>query len=62
MDKTQETYNFIEKYIAQNNYPPTIREMCDSLKLDSTSSVSYHLNKLEKQGKIIRNASKKNMS
>lgn len=58
MDKTQETYDFIEKYISQNNYPPTIREMCDSLKLDSTSSVSYHLNKLEKQGKIIRNASK----
>ena len=58
MDKTQETYEFIEKYIMTNNYPPTIREMCDSLKLDSTSSVVYHLKKLEKMGKITRDASK----
>lgn len=58
MDKTQETYEFIEKYIMANNYPPTIREMCDSLKLDSTSSVVYHLKKLEKMGKITRDASK----
>ena len=43
MDKTQETYEYIEQYIFKNNYPPTIREMCDHLKLDSTSSVVYHL-------------------
>lgn len=54
MNKTQEVYNYIEKYIMQNNYPPTIREMCDKLKLDSTSSVVYHLKKLENMGKITR--------
>jgi len=58
MDKTQETYEYIEKNIFKNNYPPTIREMCDHLKLDSTSSVVYHLKKLEKMGKITRDASK----
>jgi len=58
MDKTQETYEYIEQYIFKNNYPPTIREMCDHLKLDSTSSVVYHLKKLEKMGKITRDASK----
>ena len=58
MNKTQETYEYIESYIAKNNYPPTIREMCDYLKLDSTSSVVYHLKKLEKLGKITRDASK----
>ena len=58
MDKTQEVYNYIEKYIMQNNYPPTIREMCDKLKLDSTSSVVYHLKKLENMGKITRGENK----
>ena len=58
MDKTQEVYNYIEKYIMQNNYPPTIREMCDKLKFDSTSSVVYHLKKLENMGKITRGENK----
>lgn len=58
MDKTQETYDFIVSFIQQNNYPPTIREICSSLKLDSTSSVVYHLKKLENAGKIIRDGSK----
>lgn len=58
MDKTQEVYEYLEKYIFKNNYPPTIREMCDHLKLDSTSSVVYHLKKLENMGKITRSENK----
>lgn len=58
MDKTQELYEYIEKYIYQNNYPPTIREMCEQLKLDSTSSAVYHLKKLENMGKIYRSGNK----
>lgn len=58
MDKTQEVYEFIEQYIFKNNYPPTVREIGEQLKLDSTSSVVYHLKKLEKAGKISRDGSK----
>lgn len=58
MDKTQEVYEYIEQYIFKNNYPPTIREIGEQLKLDSTSSVVYHLKKLEKMGKISRDGSK----
>lgn len=58
MDKTQETYDFIASYIANNKYPPSIREICSNLKLDSTSSVVYHLKKLEKMGKITRSDNK----
>ena len=54
MDKTQEVYEFIEEYIYKNNYPPSIREIGEKLKLDSTSSVVYHLKKLENMGKISR--------
>lgn len=58
MDKTQETYNFIASYIETNKYPPSIREICSNVKLDSTSSVVYHLKKLEKMGKITRSDNK----
>ncbi len=58
MDKTQEVYEFIEQYIFKNNYPPTIREIGEKLHLDSTSSVVYHLKKLENKGKILRSGNK----
>lgn len=58
MDKTQEVYEYIEQYIFCNNYPPTIREIGEKLKLDSTSSVVYHLKKLENMGKIVRSENK----
>ena len=58
MDKTEQTYNFIVNYIERYKYPPTIREICDNLNLDSTSSVVYHLKKLEKMGKITRSNNK----
>ena len=58
MDKTTETYNFIVSYIERYKYPPTVREICKNLNLDSTSSAVYHLKKLEKQGKITRSDNK----
>lgn len=58
MDKTQETYDFIVSYLEDKKYPPTIREICDKLHLDSTSSAVYHLKKLEKLGKITRSNNK----
>ena len=32
MNKTEEVYNFIEEYISINNYPPTVREICEKMK------------------------------
>lgn len=58
MDKTQETYEFLASYISKNKYPPSIREICSNVNLDSTSSVFYHLKKLEKMGKITRSNNK----
>lgn len=58
MNKTQEVYEYVEQYILKNNYPPTIREIGEKLNLDSTSSVVYHLKKLENLGKISRNENK----
>ncbi len=58
MDKTDETYNFIVSFQEKYGYPPTIREICTNVGLDSTSSVHYHLKKLEKSGRINRTDNK----
>ena len=58
MDKTMQTYEYLVSYIERYGYPPTIREICINVGLDSTSSVVYHLKKLEKMGKITRSNNK----
>lgn len=45
---------FIDQYIAENGYPPTIREIGDASDTDSTSVVNYNLNKLNVEGFIER--------
>ncbi len=45
---------FIDQYIADNGYPPTIREIGDASDTDSTSVVNYNLNKLNEEGFIER--------
>ncbi|MBR2969616.1 MAG: transcriptional repressor LexA [Clostridia bacterium] len=58
MDTTQQVYEFISSYIRSNRYPPSIREICTHIGLDSTSSAVYHLKKLESLGKITRSNNK----
>ena len=58
MNKTMQTYDYLVSYIDKFGYPPTIREICINVGLDSTSSAVYHLKKLEKMGKITRSNNK----
>ncbi len=46
--------SFLTKYIRENGYPPTIREMVYHLKLKSTNSVKKYLDILERKGYIKR--------
>ncbi len=57
--KEKEVFDFVENFIKNNGYPPTIREICISLKKKSTKSVFFHLLNLEKKGYIERS---KNLS
>lgn len=57
--KEKEVFDFLENFIKNNGYPPTIREICLSLKKKSTKSVFFHLLNLEKKGYIERS---KNLS
>jgi repressor LexA len=45
---------FIETFITQNGYPPTIREIGEAVDIASTSVVNYNLNKLVERGFIER--------
>ena len=58
LDKKEELLNFIKTYVDENGYPPTVREMCRAIKVNSTSTIAYHLSKLEDSGSIKKNPNK----
>ncbi len=53
-DKQLEIYELLKKEIRKNGYPPSVREICKSMNLKSTSTVHLHLTALEKKGFIKR--------
>lgn len=52
MTGLEKVYNFIVKFITENCYSPSVREICEGTGLSSTASVSDHLMELELMGKI----------
>ena len=57
-DRQNEILDTIKKYIAQNGYPPTVREIGTILNLSSPATTHFHLNRLEKKGYIKKGKSK----
>ena len=53
--KEEQLLTFIKDYLNDNGYPPTVREMCKAVKVSSTSTIFYYLNKLENSNKIKKN-------
>ncbi len=56
--KEEELLAFIKNHQEEFGYPPTIREMCRAIKVSSTSTISYYLNKLETSGLIKKSPNK----
>lgn len=56
--KQQEILDYIKDEILKKGYPPTVREICETVSLKSTSSVHSHLESLEKNGYIRRDPTK----
>lgn len=54
IDKQQQILNFIEKQVSQKGYPPTVREICEAVGLNSPSTVHGYLSRLEKNGLITK--------
>ena len=57
-EKQKEILEFMKTEILNKGYPPTVRDICEAVKLSSTSSVHAHLEKLEKNGYIRRDPTK----
>lgn len=56
--KQQEILDYLKEEILKKGYPPTVREICETVNLKSTSSVHSHLETLEKNGYIKRDPTK----
>jgi repressor LexA len=57
-NKAQEILDFITFTLKNDGYSPSVREICEAVNLKSTSTVQYHLNKLEKKGVINKSEGK----
>lgn len=57
-DKQREILEYMKQEILNKGYPPTVRDICEAVKLKSTSSVHSHLETLEKNGYIRRDPTK----
>lgn len=57
-DKQKQILEYMKQEILNKGYPPTVRDICEAVKLKSTSSVHSHLETLEKNGYIRRDPTK----
>ena len=49
-DKAQLIVDFVNQFIQENGYSPSVREIGEAVGLRSTASVSYHLQALQAKG------------
>lgn len=53
-ERQKEMISFIGRFTDDKGYPPTIRQIGEAVSISSTSVVNYNLNKLERDGFIMR--------
>jgi repressor LexA len=53
-NRQKKILEFIENFLGEHGYPPTIREIGEAVGIASTSVVNYNLNKLVEHGLIAR--------
>lgn len=53
-ERQRKILNFIEAFLDEHGYPPTIRDIGRAVQIGSTSVVNYNLNKLVREGYLER--------
>lgn len=53
-DRQTKILDYIQRFMREAGFPPSIRDIQDQLKISSTSVVAYNLKKLEERGHISR--------
>ena len=51
-NKAEAIFNYMNDFISDHGYPPTVREICAELDIKSTSTVHRYLKALEAEGRI----------
>jgi repressor LexA len=55
-DKQRRMLNFINDFVDDNSYPPTVRDILKGCNISSTSVVDYNLRILEREGYLRRDS------
>ncbi len=58
-EKLNEIYNYLQQFISENGFPPSVREIGAKFNIKSTSTVHYYLEKLKNSGLIGYEGNKK---
>ena len=58
INKQKKILDFLNQYLAEKGYPPSIREICKAVGFKSTSTVHSYIKKLEEEGHIEKDATK----
>ncbi len=56
LGKQQQILNFIEEHSLEKGYPPTVREICAAVGLNSPSTVHGYISRLQKAGLLEKDA------
>ena len=51
-DRSEEIFDFMQKFIAENGYSPTVREICEACDVKSTATAFTYMNSLVERGLI----------
>lgn len=51
-DKAEKIVAFVNDFVRENGFAPSVREIGEAVGLRSTASVSYHLQNLREQGRL----------
>ena len=49
---------FVNRFVDDNGFPPTVREICEAVSLRSPSTVYFHLNVLKDEGYLSKDGGK----
>lgn len=58
-NKLLEVLDYINRYIAENGFPPTVRDMCRDLGIKSTATAYSYVNRLKDKGYLQKADNKK---